>query len=147
MSKRINVSILPALLLLGQTAVAEPVMGDLTISVIGFSDNSGQVVANLFRKDDDVMKPDTAYMQTRGKISGKQAKLVFRNLKYGKYAVSVFHDENGNNVPDHNLLNFPAEPLGFSNQFHLGVFSGLPNFEKLQFDFSPETETVSIMVQ
>lgn len=147
MNKRIIVFILPTLLLLAQTAVAEPVMGNLTISVSGFSDNSGQVVANLFRKDDDVMKPETLYMQMRGKIGGKQAQLVFRNLKYGKYAVSVFHDENGNNVPDHNFLNFPAEPLGFSNQFRLGVLSGLPNFEKLQFDFAPGTETVSIMVE
>jgi uncharacterized protein (DUF2141 family) len=68
-------------------------------------------------------------------------------LKYGKYAVSVFHDENGNGTVDHNFLHFPAEPLGFSNDFHLGIFAGLPSFEKLQFEFTPGAEPVSILVK
>jgi uncharacterized protein (DUF2141 family) len=59
----------------------------------------------------------------------------------------VFHDENGNGTLYHNILHFPAEPLGFSNQFYLGIFSGLPSFEKLQFEFTPGAEAVSILVK
>ncbi len=147
MNKRIGVLILSILWLSAQAAAAGETSGDLTLSVSGFSSDHGQVIANLFREGDDVMKIDKAYSQARATISGNRAQLVFRNLKYGKYAISVFHDENGNGTLDHNLLRFPAEPLGFSNQFHLGIFSGLPSFEKLQFEFTPGAEPVSILVK
>lgn len=147
MNKCISVFILSILSLLAQNAVADPMSGDLTIVVGGFSSDRGQVIANLFREGDDVMKIDKAYLHAREAISGNRAQLVFRNLKYGKYAVSVFHDENGNGILDHNFLRFPAEPLGFSNNFSLGIFSGLPSFEKLQLDFAPGAETVSIVVK
>jgi uncharacterized protein (DUF2141 family) len=147
MNKRIMVFILPILALLAQPAAADPMSGDLTLVVGGFPGDHGQVIANLFREGDDVMQIDQAYLHAREAISGNRAQLVFRNLPYGKYAVSVFHDENGNGMLDHNFLQFPAEPLGFSNNFHLGVFSGLPSFEKLQFDFVPGAETVSISVK
>jgi len=93
------------------------------------------------------MKIDKAYLQTRGTISGNRAQVVFKNLKYGKYAVTAFHDENGNGKLDHNLLHLPAEPLGFSSNFHMGIFTGLPSFEKLQFEFAPGAESVSILVK
>jgi len=147
MNKRIGVLILSTLSLWVQAAVANETSGDLKLSVSGFSNDRGQVIANLFRQGDDVMKIDKAYSQARETISGNRAQLAFRNLKYGKYAVSVFHDENGNGTLDHNFLHFPAEPLGFSNDFHLGIFSGLPSFEKLQFDFAPGAETISILVK
>jgi len=147
MNKCISISILSILSLLAQAAAADPMSGDLTILVGGFPNDRGQVIANLFREDDNVMKIDKAYLHERGAISGNRAQLVFRNLPYGKYAVSVFHDENGNGILDHNSLHLPAEPLGFSNHFNLGIISGLPSFEKLQFDFSPGTATVSILVK
>ncbi len=147
MNKRISVLILSILSLSAQAAVADETSGDLTLFVGGFSNDRGQVIANLFREGDDVMKIDKAYLQARAIISGNRAQLVFRNLKYGRYAVSVFHDENGNGTLDHNLLHFPAEPLGFSNKFRFGIFSGLPSFEKLQFEFTPGAEPVSILVK
>jgi uncharacterized protein (DUF2141 family) len=147
MNKRSIVFILFNLLLPIQAALAGETSGDLTLQIGGFPNDHGQVIANLFREGDDVMKIDKAYLQTRGTISGNRAQLVFRNLKYGKYAVTAFHDENGNGKLDHNLLHFPAEPLGFSNNFHMGIFTGLPCFEKLQFEFAPSTESVSILVK
>lgn len=147
MNKRIAVLILSALALWAQAAVAGETSGDLTLLVGGFSNDRGQVIASLFREGDDVMKIDKAYLQARATVSGNRAQLAFRNLKYGKYAVSVFHDENGNGTLDHNLLHFPAEPIGFSNHFHVGIFGGLPSFEKLQFEFTPGAEPVSILVK
>ncbi len=147
MNNRVVVLILSILSFLAQTAAAGETSGDLTLLIGGFSSDRGQAIANLFRKGDDVMKIDKAYLQARATISGNRAQLVFRNLKYGKYAISVFHDENGNGTLDHNSLLLPAEPLGFSNHFHLGILAGLPSFEKLQFEFTPDTEPISIQVK
>jgi uncharacterized protein (DUF2141 family) len=147
MNKRSIVFILSLLLLPLQVALAGEPAGDLTLQVGGFANDHGQVVANLFRESDDVMKPDKAFLQVRATISGGRTQLVFKNLKYGKYAVTTFHDMNGNGTLDHNLQHFPAEPLGFSNNFRMGIFSGLPSFEKLQFEFASGAEPVSILVK
>jgi|GEM_PF-1095036 type 1 fimbriae regulatory protein FimB/type 1 fimbriae regulatory protein FimE len=83
--------------------------GNLTIRVNGLLNDHGKVIANLFREGDEVMKIDKAYLHAQGTISDKQAVLVFQNLKYGKYAVSVFQDENDNGKLDHNMFRLPAE--------------------------------------
>lgn len=126
---------------------ADDKSADLTIQVSGLLNNSGQVIANIFRSEGDIMKIETAYLRVKADVSNQHAQLVFLNLEYGKYAVSIFHDENGNGDLDHNFIRMPAEPLGFSNGFKMGLFSGLPNFEKLQFDFLPGAETIEISVK
>ena len=73
--------------------------------------------------------------------------LIFPHVSYGSYAVTVFHDKNGNNEIDHNMLHMPSEPLGFSNNFKLNLFSGLPSYEKLHFEFSAETKPLDIVVR
>ncbi len=135
------------LMLLAQNCLADDGDGKLTIQVHGLLHDRGKVIANLFREGDNVMKIETAYLRAQATISDKKAQLVFQNLKYGKYAVTVFHDENDNGILDHNLLRLPAEPLGFSNGFQMGLFTGLPSFEKLQFDFEPGAETIAVTVR
>lgn len=144
MNKRTVVIIL---ILLARDCFAGEAAGDLLVQARGFLHDRGQVVAQLFREGDDIMRIETAYRSTRGTIRDKHAELVFRNLDYGTYAVTVFHDENSNGTLDHNLLRMPAEPLGFSNGFHLGLFSGLPGFGKLQFEFRPGADTITITVR
>lgn len=135
------------LVLLSQNCFAGDTSGNLTIQVSGLLHERGKVIANLFREGDDIMKMETAYLHVQGKIGDKPAQLVFHNLNHGKYAVTVFHDENDNGTLDHNLLRMPAEPLGFSNGFQLGLFSGLPNFEKLQIVFETFADTIGITVK
>lgn len=147
MNKHVSVLTLSTVSLLTQAAVADETSGDLTLQVSGFTNDRGQVVAYLFREGVDVMKIEKAYLQAQAKVSGRSAQLAFRNLEFGKYAVTAFHDKNGNGTLDHNLLHFPAEPLGFSNNFHMGIFTGFPTFEKLQFEFASGPEPVSILVK
>jgi uncharacterized protein (DUF2141 family) len=83
MNKRIGVLILSILSLLAQAAFAGETSGDITFRIGGFSNDRGQVIANLFLEGDDVMKADKAYLQARSTLRGNRAQLVFRNLKHG----------------------------------------------------------------
>lgn len=47
--------------------------------------------------------------------SADAAKVVFKNLPAGDYAVLVTHDENDNGTLDTNLVGIPVEGYGFSN--------------------------------
>ena len=125
------------------TAAAED--GALTIQASGFKHGNGQAVAKLFQPGDDVL--GRGRQQVSAAISNGQAVLEFAGLPTGRYAVVVFHDENGNGVIDHNVLRLPSEPLGFSNGFILGLVSGLPSFDKLAFQHASVPQTLEIVVK
>lgn len=129
------------------TALAAESSATLSIQVRGFPHERGHAVANLFHEGDDVLKPNKAYRRVQVAIHDGKATIDFPDLAYGKYAVSVFHDENGNGILDHNVFRYSAEPLGFSNHFQLGLFSGFPSFEKLQFPFAADTGALEITVK
>jgi len=123
----------------------ESQQSDLVVHAGGFLGDKGHAVADLFVEGEDVFgKP---HVRVVADIRQGQATLTFPQMKYGSYAVRVFHDENGNNALDHNMLSFPAEPLGFSNGFKLGVFSGLPTFAKLRTDFAAGGKPLEIVVK
>lgn len=118
---------------------------DLVIHVTGFKSNAGNAIASVFKEGDDVFaKPRWRVV---AQIQNQQATLVFPGMLTGKYAAIVFHDENGNNDLDHNLLRMPAEPLGYSNNWEMGVFTGMPNTQKLGFDFTTSSSVVEIRVK
>ena len=63
-------------------------------------------------------------------IKNKTAVLSLET-KCGKYAVAVFHDENGNSQHDVNMLGIPKEGYGFSN--NLDSKFGPPEYQKAEF--------------
>lgn len=118
---------------------------DLHVNVQGLQSDQGQVVANLFQEGDDVFgKP---HMKKTSTIMNRKAVLSFADVPKGRYALIVFHDKNGNDDLDHNLLRFPAEPLGYSNGFELTLLSGMPSFNKLAFTLGSESKTLDIVVR
>lgn len=118
---------------------------NLVIHASGFKHQDGQAIANLFYEGDDIFKATRSRVVST--IQNDKAVLSFPNVSPGIYAVLVFHDENGNGDLDHNLLRMPTEPWGYSNDFELTLFSGLPNFQKVRFVFPSEREYISIRVK
>jgi uncharacterized protein (DUF2141 family) len=117
--------------------------GSLAVSVSGFKNAQGHAIINLFREGQDVLKLRQAYRRASSAIEGGHATFSFGELPFGNYAISVFHDVNDNGELDHKM-GLPAEPLAFSNGFHLSLFSGLPSFQKLKFPFSGNTGVIEI---
>jgi uncharacterized protein (DUF2141 family) len=72
------------------------------------------------------------------------------NLKFtievpkGQYAVAIFQDLNNNKKLDKNIVGFPKEPYGFSNNFRPKFAA--PKFEDCAFDVGGSTQTVSIKI-
>ena len=115
--------------------------GALTIVAHHFSNDQGIAVVNLFRETDDV--PKQFFKQIKANIEEGVATLIFSDIPYDDYAAIVFQDENSNGILDHKL-GFPNEPMGFSNEWKLTLFSGMPNFEKLKFRFDVDHSTCRI---
>jgi uncharacterized protein (DUF2141 family) len=117
--------------------------GNLTISAGNFGNSTGKAVANLFRESDDI--PQKPFMQSTAAITNGTAQIIFNDIPFGSYAAIVFHDENANGKLDHKW-GFPDEPMGFSNAWKLSMFSGMPTFTKLRFEFSKNQPLVSINI-
>ena len=78
----------------------------LTVVATGLENNQGEVQFSLYNKDGTI--PDKElnkyYKMQRVSINNRQAKVVFKDLPKGRYAVNVFHDERDRKV---NCVNPP----------------------------------------
>ena len=62
-------------------------------------------------------------------------------------AAILYHDQNSNGTLDHNFFRIPNEPMGFSNEWKLTLFSGMPNFSKLKFEYSEHKQDYKIDIE
>ena len=97
----------------------------------------------LFRKDDKI--PSNPFKIISAAIKDKKATFEVPNLAFDDYAAIILHDENDNGKIDHSM-GFPSEQLGYSNNWELGFFTGMPTFSKLKFQFLPTITTQSINI-
>jgi uncharacterized protein (DUF2141 family) len=143
LNKRLPAVAFLSALVLDAAATSE--VNTLAVSALGFTHGRGHAVAKLFLPGDNVR--GAGRTQAVADIRDGQAAFEFKGLAGGAYAVVVFHDENDNGKIDHNALGWPSEPIGFSNGFTLGLFSGLPSFEKLRFDYLMGKQTLEVLVK
>jgi uncharacterized protein (DUF2141 family) len=117
--------------------------GTLTINTSDFNNDSGKAVIFLFRKDDKI--PESPFKTVSTEIKDKKATFKIKNLDFDNYAIILLHDENGNGKIDHSM-GLPSEQLGYSNNWKLGFFTGMPTFSKLKFQFSSSEQIENIKI-
>ena len=86
---------------------------NVEIEILNFPSNEGQALVGLYNSEKSFLKEEF-----KGKIipiSDKKAVLTFDDLPDGFYAVTVIHDEDGNEDLTTNFLGIPKESLGASN--------------------------------
>lgn len=71
--------------------------------------------------------------------------VVFDNLPPGTYAVGAYHDENGNDHLDTNLLGLPVEGYALSNGVR-AVFAK-PKFQQAAFIVGAEDKPVALHIR
>jgi uncharacterized protein (DUF2141 family) len=101
----------------------------LTVKFEGMRSNKGYILVGLFNKAEGygVRK----YVYRGGKVAANAADFIytFNDLPAGDYALSSYHDENDDGRINLNLVGFPKEDYGFSNNVY-GSFGNIPPFEK-----------------
>jgi uncharacterized protein (DUF2141 family) len=115
----------------------------LLVHISNLKSAKGVAIVNLFREQDDI--PKKPFTSMTAEIKNGKADIQFNNLPTGSYAIIAYHDENSNGVLDHKL-GFPNEPMGFSNNWELGLFSGMPTFKKLRFDHASAETKIEIKI-
>ena len=127
-----------ATLALAIAAAAPSHAADLTINVTNLRSQNGMLMLALFNSADSFLKEDKQFGAQMMSATQRPGVFVFKNLPAGRYAISVFHDENRNGKMDSNLLGIPVERYGFSNNA-MGKM-GPPDFEAAAVTFSDSRE-------
>jgi uncharacterized protein (DUF2141 family) len=97
--------------------------------------DKGQIVCALFSSAADFPKNgNKAVAHAKAGISHGRSVCEFPRITPGRYAVSVFHDENSNGKMDTNFMGIPREGVGASNNAR-GHF-GPPKFDDAAFRYS-----------
>lgn len=90
--------------------------GKITATIENTRDSKGKILCNLHNSA--AVFPGKSKLEGRSiaatQVSGKTV-CEFRDVPAGTWAVSVLHDENGNETMDSNFLGMPKEGYGVSN--------------------------------
>ncbi len=120
---------------------------DLTLTVIvtGADKPGGQIGAALYASAEGFPnKQDKAAQTSVRQRSAPVDSFVFKGLTAGRYAVSVFHDQNSNTKLDANLFGMPKEPWGTTGTVRPRMRA--PRFEEAVINVTTDTR-VEIRVE
>lgn len=120
---------------------------DLTVVIQNIQQDTGNVMLGLFSTPEDF--PKTAiqgmFVTAAKRDATGRITLVMRDLAPGQYAVSAFHDIDGNGKLNTNLMGMPIEPYGFSNDAQ-GQF-GPPAFKAAAITLPAQGLTIQLSVK
>lgn len=117
--------------------------GKLIIDISGFPSSEGFAMVALHNSEGSYKSEgDAAIAKTRIKVVNQEAQVVFVNLAYGWYGVSIFHDENANMKMDKNAMGIPKESYGFSN--NAKGFFGKPEYKDIMFQMNSAEKQIAV---
>lgn len=117
----------------------------LTVHVMHARNAKGRIGVTVFKSAEGFPSdPAKATMRQAVDVDPRSldAKLVFKGIPRGVYAVAVLHDENSNGKMDKNLLGIPKEGYGASNNPAKKMRP--PTFEEAKFNLDVGEKTLEI---
>ena len=99
------------------------------VNVAGFRNDKGQLGCSLWHGPEGFPRDDSHIVKhVWAPIKNARGECAFSgNFSAGDYAVTLFHDENKNGKFDSNMIGYPLEGYGFSNNV-------VPQFKAPSFD-------------
>ncbi len=122
-------------------ALAGPVAAaDLTVTIGPVTQSAGELMVAVYNSADTFS--DTSIATQRAAAKEGDVVVTFNGLEAGEYAIMVFHDVNGNDKLDTNLLGIPSEPWGASLEGKR-VF-GAPGWDDTRFSVTDTNLSINI---
>lgn len=116
---------------------------DLMVNISHIIDTQHPIYIAVSRKSDGFPNTPDVIKYIALDPSGKNSAIIsIPDIQYGKYAIMIFQDMNGNKKLDKGFLGIPSEPIAFSNDFHPTF--GPPRWKDCEFDYSDSSYTVKI---
>ncbi len=119
--------------------------GTIVVTIEELRNSDGNVRVALWASEDGFLRDqDSAFRRVLSVIEGETVEFVFTDLPFGEYAVSAFHDENGDGENNRNLFGKPTEGYCVSNGVRGSMLSGPPEFDDACIILETEELTVTM---
>jgi uncharacterized protein (DUF2141 family) len=135
---------LAAVILTVPPASAE--QSSITVNLSGIRSQKGNIIVCLWGKENrefPFCSSAAAYKSTSIKANSSSVVATFQNIPSGEYAISAFHDENGNGKLDRNWMGMPKEGMAAPNidkeKNQDPNRPARPSFDKMKFKLSGST--------
>ena len=119
--------------------------GTLKVVIGGMKSEKGDIKIALFNSKESFEGKAPAFRSVRVEIKQGLCECEFSGIPFGVYALSAYHDENGNGKLDKNAMGQPKERYGFSNNAR-GTF-GPPAYDQTKFIFEKSGMNIQISVE
>ena len=140
---RLAMALAAGALLAGATP---PHNGQVAVTVTDLRSTKGVVHACMTTSPKAFLKCEQDPASYRATVpAGKRVELLFDDVKPGRYAVAVLHDENDNGKADRVMGMMPKEGFGFSRD--APVRMGPPKFGDAAFDYAGEARVLTIRMR
>ncbi len=113
---------------------------EITVIVNNISSEEGEILFSL-HTENTFMKTNPPFTASAKIINGT-AKVVFMDVPEGIYAITCFHDKNGNELMDYEFTGRPAESYGVSNNSTNPY--GPPEWNEIKFEVGEESQQFNI---
>lgn len=129
-----------SLLANAQDKIATPEEGiTINVTIDNISRDKGIIYFALFDSKENFIQRET-FQSVEGEIKDKQTNVHFNNVPKGVYAITCYHDANGNQKMDFDGY-MPVEDYGSSNN---PTLFGPPQFEVSKFEVNEEDISIEI---
>ncbi|MGB9380813.1 DUF2141 domain-containing protein [Candidatus Binatus sp.] len=137
---RMKIQLIALTVLLAATALpassrAQDASQGIKVEVTGFRNNNGLLRCSLWSGPAGFPRDDShIWKHASGSVKNSSAECVFSgNFPAGDYAVTLFHDEDSSGKFKSNMIGYPLEGYGFSNNV-VPQFSA-PTFDQCKFHY------------
>jgi uncharacterized protein (DUF2141 family) len=120
--------------------------GKIIVKITNIKNDKGIIRSQLFDNPEDFpTHSDKAFKKTVGKIINNECTIMYENVPFGEYAITVHHDEDLNGFMNKNFLGYPKEGYGISN--NPTIILSLPTFDESKFVLNKEVLIITIKMK
>jgi len=140
-------SLLPAVQAAPLPSAQSNATDTLTVRITGARNAKGKIIVYLFRDPQGFPTDASKILRQQGVTIDPRtmtARVAFKDLPPGTFAVTVLHDENDNGKMDTNFLGIPTEGTGASNDPNK---MRAPAFDEAKFLLNAAEQTVDVKLR
>ncbi|MCF2446472.1 DUF2141 domain-containing protein [Dyadobacter sp. CY345] len=117
-----------------------------TVNISNIKSNKGNIMIGWYNSEASYNERNNPIFKKLVPVNQqREITITFDDVPAGKYAISLFLDENGNKKMDTNFLGIPKEQYGFSNNIIPATRAA--NFGEAAFELKDKPTKISIRLK